>query len=310
MVNPVAPAFSLIQLRSFIAITEELSFRKAAQKLQMAPSSLTSQMKVLEDSLGTSLFTRSRRAVHLTRAGTLLLDAARDLLTEAEHVVQVANAAGSNKRSNRIVIGIGRELADTVNQVTQQFMQHSVRKVDLVYREVVSSAQCKGLQDRTLDVGFLRTPTRPHQVNSQLLYSQPLVVILSRTHPLAGADSVKIEQLANEPVLVRSRESAPAEHDQILEIFRNKNLQPRMIETTLSPQFIGDMRVATGQGIYIVPERVVKTHKNLTSVKLDDPLASRSIYVAWRRGERLQHILNFIETTRRVFSTNAAPLAL
>jgi DNA-binding transcriptional LysR family regulator len=67
-------------LRSFLAVANGLSFRKAAQELHYAPSSLTSQIQCLEEQLGVELFTRARRRVALTEQGRRLLPHARRLL--------------------------------------------------------------------------------------------------------------------------------------------------------------------------------------------------------------------------------------
>ena len=76
----------LHQLRCFVAAAEQLHFGRAAQHLQMLPSALGRQIRLLEEDLGTRLFARTTRAVSLTEDGTTLLRDARTILAKVEAV--------------------------------------------------------------------------------------------------------------------------------------------------------------------------------------------------------------------------------
>src|ERR1700727_3131659 len=91
-------AMELRQLRSFVAVAEELHFRRAAERLRLAQPSVSQQIRTLEVELGVPLFDRNRRGATLTAAGAALLVEARDLLSRAEHAAAVARATRSGEQ--------------------------------------------------------------------------------------------------------------------------------------------------------------------------------------------------------------------
>ena len=99
----------LRQLRTFVAVAEELHFHRAAQRLYLAQPSVSQQIKTLESELGVQLFERNRRGVTLTAAGTALLEESRELLARAEHALAVVRAAGTGARG-RLRLSLTRSL--------------------------------------------------------------------------------------------------------------------------------------------------------------------------------------------------------
>src|ERR1700722_11044755 len=87
----------LRQLRYFVAVAEELSFSRAAERLNVSQPPLSMQIKALEDELGARLFDRTRRTVEITQAGLLLLDSARKVLNELRRGAEVVALATSGK---------------------------------------------------------------------------------------------------------------------------------------------------------------------------------------------------------------------
>src|SRR3954452_1510708 len=95
----------LHQLRCFVAAAEELHFGKAAQRLQMLPSALGRQIKLLEEDLATLLFARTTRAVSLTEQGTTLLRDARAILARVEAVETGFRRDARGTKAQRLRVG-------------------------------------------------------------------------------------------------------------------------------------------------------------------------------------------------------------
>jgi hypothetical protein len=86
--SPALP--DLRRLQAFVAVAEELHFRRAAERLMMAQSPLSRMIKSLEHDIGVALFVRSRRSVKLTAAGEAMVDDVRELLECAARTVERA----------------------------------------------------------------------------------------------------------------------------------------------------------------------------------------------------------------------------
>src|SRR5256714_2248273 len=102
-------AMELRQLTTFVAVAEELHFRRAAERLHLAQPSVSQQIRTLEAELGTPLFERNRRGAALTAAGEALLPEARELLARAEQAAATARATGIGQRG-RLRLSLTRSL--------------------------------------------------------------------------------------------------------------------------------------------------------------------------------------------------------
>src|SRR3954447_23201404 len=157
MAGAYRPRMELRQLRTFVAVAEELHFHRAAQRLYIAQPSVSQQIKTLECELGVKLFDRDRRNVALTPAGTLLLDEARELLARAEHALSVVRTAGAGERG-RLRLSLTRSLTGGIAGAIVNAFRERFPEVDLELGVGNTMSHGQQLHGGTIDAVLVRPP--------------------------------------------------------------------------------------------------------------------------------------------------------
>jgi len=149
------------RLRYFVAVAEELSFTRAAERLHIAQPPLSIQIRALEQEVGARLFDRDQRHVFLTQAGKHLLGRARDILASVEAAkAEVRCAALGEVGSLHLGYASSAMFTSSLTWAIKQF-QSGFPHVLLTLHEMTSLDQLNALHYRTLDAGILRKSDVP-----------------------------------------------------------------------------------------------------------------------------------------------------
>ncbi|MER6380855.1 LysR family transcriptional regulator [Streptomyces sp. NPDC001118] len=189
------------QLRTFHKAATLLSFSRTAAELNYAQSSVTGQIKGLENALGVALFERlSGRRVRLTPAGLRLLPFAERLLLLADEARSVT--LGSPEPSGRLVIGTMESIATYRMPPLLELFHHRCPQLELVLRPGSGAEILDGLRQGALDLVLLiDTDTRHPGLESTVFGPEPLVAVVAPDHALAGLRSGTGERLRDVPIL-------------------------------------------------------------------------------------------------------------
>lgn len=189
------------QLRTFHRAAALLSFSRAAAELNYAQSSVTGQIKGLENALGVALFERlSGRKVRLTPAGWRLMPYAERLLLLADEARNAAS--GSPEPSGRLVIGTMESIATYRMPPLLEFFHHRCPQLELVLRPGSGAEILDGLRGGGLDLILLiDTETLHPGLESKVFGPEPLVGVVAPDHELAGRRSVTGERLRDVSIL-------------------------------------------------------------------------------------------------------------
>lgn len=189
------------QLTTFQKAATLLSFSRAASELNYAQSTVTGQIRGLENSLGVELFERlSGRTVRLTPAGQRLLPYAQRLLSLAEEARGAT--AGPAEPSGRLVIGTMDSLVTYRLAPVLEYFQHRYPKLQLVLRPGTGSQTLQALKDGSVDLGLLMSAeTRHSGLESDVLCTEPLVAVAHPGHELVARSRVTAADLRDVPVV-------------------------------------------------------------------------------------------------------------
>lgn len=184
----------LRQLRYFVKVAETLNFSEAAKSLFITQSTLSQQVRQLEDSLGTQLLSRSSHSVALTEAGTQLLPVAKQTLLDAELCCQRIHDLEEGL-GGVLNIGVTYSFSPILTESLFSFMEKYPKvKLNILYKPM--SELMDLLAARELDFVLAFKPSQPIQgVESHYLFQNYLAVIVSENHPLAKSESVDLEML-------------------------------------------------------------------------------------------------------------------
>lgn len=244
----------LRHLRYFVAVAEELSFTRAAERLHIGQPPLSQQIQALEAEVGAQLLERSKRWVRLTEPGKLFLADARRVLALSEQAVATARRAQRGE-AGELRIGFTFStpftplFATVINRYRQRYPD-----VTLTLHEMATSPQIAAIEQRQLDLGFVRPPEAavPDSVVLATLRHDPLVAVLAADSPLAGQAQVRVADLQGQPFIMYPKAAGTGIYPQIFRLCREAGFAPQIaMEAGEASTIIG--LVAAGCGISVLP---------------------------------------------------------
>jgi len=186
----------LRSLRYFTAVAEERHFGRAAARLRITQPPLSRAIRQLETDLGALLLHRSPAGVTLTEAGTALYEEARALLEHAEHArARVTAAAGTAT----FTIGILSDSAEDTNSALADAFRQRNPKVVVHVRQADLTDPTTGLRAGLADVALTRAPFDSTGISTRVLRSDPVGVVPRADDPLAGRDTLLLDDLGGRP---------------------------------------------------------------------------------------------------------------
>jgi DNA-binding transcriptional LysR family regulator len=280
----------LNQLRCFVSVADELHFGRAAQKLGLLPASLSRHIRLLEESLGTRLMARTTRSVSLTEDGLVFLEGAREILAKTEALQQRFHTSRQARADVLRIGAIDSAAAGLVPMLLHDFRQQCP-DVSTQLSEDKTIRLIPKLLSGSLDLAFIRAPDIVDpKLKTMFLFHETAVVAMSENHRLASRASVRIEDLADEPLIVPERRSRPHSHDLTMKLFIEAGLQARVAQLAEEKQTIVNL-VAAEIGLAIVPQwtsRLAVSGVRYIALDMGGTAAMNKLplSVAWLKGVR------------------------
>jgi DNA-binding transcriptional LysR family regulator len=244
----------LRQLRYFVAVAEELHFRRAAARLHMSQPPLSHQLRLLEEELGCPLMVRSRRRVELTPAGEAFLTDVRGFLEGLGEAVQTARRVHAGTAGQLRISFVGSALLSLVPEVVKRY-RAAHPDVEVQLRERSTEEQLRELRAGSIDLALVPLPVDAPDLRTEVLRRERAVAALPAAHPLAALKHVPLRRLAAEPLVMFPREQAPGLHDRLLASLSGPDGPPSVAQYAPETQTIIGL-VAAEIGVSLVQASV------------------------------------------------------
>lgn len=293
--------FGQRSLQQFVAVAEELNFRRAAQRLHMTQPPLTQGIQRLEAQLGVRLFDRSRARVALTPAGAALLDGARRLLAQTDSVIETARRAEQGVTGLLRVAFVPSVGLHLLPDVVRSFRERHPG-VHLELAAQTSGQQFDALRRGTCDVGIVVSPAdlaAHEEFDFELLCRAEMCVAVPAGHRLARRRRVALRDLAHEPFVMLSAVQGPAFLGTVYAACSKAGFMPRVVQEASPIQAVLAM-VACGVGVSLVPDAVrAAGHQTVSFLSLSDrPRLDYALSAVWLRERESVLLRRFVAAAR------------
>jgi len=295
---------NLNQIRYFLGLARELHFWNASEKMHIAQSSLSRQIKALEDELGITLFERNKREVKLSVAGAFLEQEWQRMLAEIDNVHLHARQM-SRGEAGRIRIGhVGSvahsTLPELLDAVGRQYPTLTVGLSELP-AEMISQA----LLEFQIDIGLRREGTTDKRLEAVLLSQEPFALVLPDNHPLALAEDHPqagngfqgMEELKDEYFILPPLRTGDGYIETLLNVFRQYGFYPKTrFESNFGATILS--LVAKGLGISLLPSSYARL--GAAGVRFIPIPHQVGLYLIFRRGDPDPTVKIFMEAVQVV----------
>lgn len=288
-----------IELRHFtyfLAVAEELHFRKAADRLFISQPGLSRQIKQMEEIIGVTLFIRNKRKVSLTVAGEYLKKELDYVFNHIDFTIKQTRLI--NKGSDgEIRIGFLGSAIQTVIPELLVKVNEQFPNVQFSLEEMSNHLQVEGIEKDQLDLGFVRLARVPKGIQMKTVHTDTFSLVLPKNHYLEEKNFKNIAQVSDQHFILFSSDYSPLYYDKIMSICEDKGFTPKVSHKSVHAQTIFKL-VESGLGVAIVPTSL-QYGFDLGVKFLEIPKISQkaTLSVIWKQDNRnpaLEQIKKFL----------------
>jgi len=241
----------LRRLRYFLTVADERNFTRAAERLHIAQSALSRQVRLLEQELGVELLHRTTHDVELTDAGRFLVERGPALLGSADDLWRAAREFGAGERGT-VCVAYGTSAGYETAPQLLGGVRARLPGVTITTRVAALGEIVRGIADGTVDAGIARCPTPADGIAVHVVRNEAQGVLLRADHALA-TDQLALADLRDETLLLHARDANPGHYDAVLGLCAAAGFTPRLALRELSFD-LAQTPVAAGDAVAIVGE--------------------------------------------------------
>ena len=288
----------LLQLEHFLAVAEEGSFTRAAERVSRTQPAVSQSIKKLEEELGAPLFARDVHDVSLTEAGKALVEYARKMVQTRDAAMRML---GSLKHLSSGTLNIAAHESAAVYLLPAALREYMRRFPDIrvgIHRSRLAEIPRK-VVDREMHVGFVKDEPSFRELQCVPVHADEMVLVASPHHPFARRHGLTIRDLDGEPFILHRLCSATEQ--KILRLFEEHRTRCRIVAEVWSFENIKSL-VQAEVGVAIVPRVTVRREiaaGSLVQVVVPEIKIPRRTFMIYREnGQHSDAARELIATVR------------
>lgn len=271
-------------LKEFITLSDRLNFSETAKLHYITQPVLSKHIQQLEETLGVTLFHRSRQSVELTMLGSSFLEDAQLIVATYDAALKKLSLAAEKYESSFSLAFLDaaaksflpKILSEFISANPSIFLELKNANIPETYN-LLETRQC----DMAITLKFSSVPNPDY--SSVHLYRDPLCVVMNEDHPLSGRKSLTFEDIKEERFIAASPDLV-SDYQVFLQKLLNKNNLSLSVKRESASVEEGFMLVESGYGISIVPQHqqfFASPHVKLVPLNEDDCFVD--VVITWRK---------------------------
>ncbi len=277
----------------FLAVAEDLHFRKAAERLYISQPGLSRQIKQMEEKLGVVLFERHNRKVELTKAGLYLQ---KELSQNFKYLDGILHHA---KLLNEGVDGylkfgyVGSAMQRIIPELLLKF-QKEYPNVLFSLNEMENKKQIQALLNQEIDIGFVRMERVSRGLEIRPIFEDTFSLVLPKNHRINEFNFTDLAQLKNESFISFDASYSESYYEKVMQIFDTSGFSPLISHYTVNASSIFRL-VENNFGVSIIPTSLKLGYDmNVKFVELKNIPQRTTLRIVWNNTNTNPILKNFL----------------
>jgi len=272
-------------LRYFLAVAEELHFRKAADKLFVSQPGLSRQIKQMEEELGFPLFERTNKRVTLTKAGKYLKEETVLIFKNLEDTFDHAQLIHEGMEGQISFAYVGSAMQNVIPELILKIREDHPN-IHYSLREMENPEQIDALLLNDVDLAFVRLEKVPKGLDIRPVFEDTFSLVVPENFELENIDLNSLTQFKKEDFILFDPSYSPAYYEQVMEIFKQSGFQPIISHNTVHASTIFRL-VENNLGLSIVPSSLrLGYDMRVKFIELNQIPQRTVLSVAWNTNNR------------------------
>lgn len=272
-------------LKYFLAVAEDLHFRKAAERLYISQPGLSRQIKQMEEDLGLKLFERHNRKVALTEVGKYLKNELTINLKQLDDIINHAKLLHDGKKGQLTLGYVGSAMQKIIPEL---LLSYRTEHPDIVFslKEMDNQKQIEELLNFNIDMGFVRLEQVPKTIEIRRILSDTFCLVLPEKHQIEASNFKNLSQLKDESFILFDPEYSTSYYNKVLQIFQDSGFTPLVSHLTIHASSIYKL-VENHFGVSIVPKSLTSSKtKGVKFIELGSIPQRTDLSLVWNKTNR------------------------